>query len=266
MHSFLAWSRLQHCWQPRACPSYFCPEALAALRRQGHLTPAGTPAGMRRIRLPVLSKPRCCIVLGSVPASWKIRFPRTQVSRGICSLPSFRHAEHLGLCAILCGSLWADKRPARCATCSTVMRLSFQLMGALNRTGSSSKAFIPVVPAGIPTGSLTKVYMYSYMSEGEPPHWVDKRATGTCPVYSSAIVAPQVRSLASETARQWHAEHQGLPTLDWYTADFNEGLSAFDGTLMVTPVWQLLPKLCAGLPVCCRRLHAMCASCLSSGW
>lgn len=41
----------------------------------------------------------------------------------------------------------------------------------------------------------------------------------------------QVRSLASETARQ--SEHADLPSLAWFAADFQEEMSAFDGSLLV---------------------------------
>lgn len=42
-------------------------------------------------------------------------------------------------------------------------------------------------------------------------------------------VTPQVRSLASETAKQHAAAPVGR-ILDWYALDFSEELSAFDGT------------------------------------
>lgn len=48
----------------------------------------------------------------------------------------------------------------------------------------------------------------------------------------------QVRSLASETARQ--SEHADLPSLAWFAADFQEEMSAFDGSLLVQ-LFHLVP-------------------------
>jgi hypothetical protein len=47
----------------------------------------------------------------------------------------------------------------------------FPVSGSVQlNAGSSSKAFIPVIPAGIPTGRLMKVYMYSlHVSRGTTP-------------------------------------------------------------------------------------------------
>lgn len=42
-----------------------------------------------------------------------------------------------------------------------------------------------------------------------------------------------MRSLASESARQRE------DALSWYSADFREELSAFDGLLLVTPTYEL---------------------------
>jgi hypothetical protein len=48
---------------------------------------------------------------------------------------------------------------------------SFSKIGSVQlNAGSSSKAFIPVIPAGIPTGSLTTVHMYPlHVSRGTTP-------------------------------------------------------------------------------------------------
>ena len=63
-------------------------------------------------------------------------------------------------------------------------------------------------------------------------------------------VVVQVRSLASETARQ--SEHPDRPSLAWFAADFQEEMSAFDGSLLVhlflythrlAPIKPLLDKL-----------------------
>ena len=43
----------------------------------------------------------------------------------------------------------------------------------------------------------------------------------------------QVRSLASETARQQSRQSGSAVQLAWYTADFQEELSAFDAHLLV---------------------------------
>lgn len=58
----------------------------------------------------------------------------------------------------------------------------------------------------------------------------------------------QVRSLASETARQ--SEHADLRSLAWFAADFQEEMSAFDGSLLVQ-LFHLLP--CS--PVCQRFMQ-----------
>lgn len=55
----------------------------------------------------------------------------------------------------------------------------------------------------------------------------------------------QVRSLASETARQ--SENADRPTMAWFAADFQEEMSAFDGSLLV----QLLHLLtCSPVTFC----------------
>ena len=50
----------------------------------------------------------------------------------------------------------------------------------------------------------------------------------------------QVRSLASETARQ---DKSGKPALAWFAADFKEEMSAFDGAILVSASPLLHPTV-----------------------
>jgi hypothetical protein len=57
-------------------------------------------------------------------------------------------------------------------TVGTTDWLSRNLSVELN-AGSSSKAFVPVIPAGIPKADLRRFTCIPYISAGEPPRWVD---------------------------------------------------------------------------------------------
>ena len=62
----------------------------------------------------------------------------------------------------------------------------------------------------------------------------------------------QVRSLASETARQ--TEACGQPSLAWFAADYQEELSAFDGLLLVSSACELARDCCpTALLICVKK-------------
>ena len=79
----------------------------------------------------------------------------------------------------------------------------------------------------------------------------------------------QVRSLASETARQ--SEHSDGPTLAWFATDFQEEMSAFDGSLLVqllhlltcSPVKLLYKTMNGNYHIFCSRL-ILCTQFLAS--
>jgi hypothetical protein len=66
--------------------------------------------------------------------------------------------------------------------------------------------------------------------------------------------AKQVRSLASETARQ--SEASGKPALAWFAADFKEEMSAFDGAILVSSCNRFATDLLNTSHVNCLQHHS----------